>query len=189
MQEELIENPHEKFFREMWSKHCNGELDFQDGTEVLNLALSLGLVKEEPYDQDIHGQSGVIEWDLEKGDPWYVLVKPQPPSGDVVDWENLTDTVAAELIKELKLPYGAGKDEDIRKALHVQIRVEIAEQAAMPSMTMEEVVDRLMTHCKDEVIEVSFLNRRLPQLDQVRERFRVMAEGFVAAGVLNVRGE
>jgi hypothetical protein len=42
---------------------------------------------------------------------------------DVPSWEELADTVALELINALELPYGEGKDPDIRKALHTQIKV------------------------------------------------------------------
>jgi hypothetical protein len=43
-----------------------------DGGEVQDKAVSLGIIKQVPYDPDKHGPNN---WDAEPGDPWYVLVE------------------------------------------------------------------------------------------------------------------
>jgi hypothetical protein len=42
-----------------------------EGGEAEDLAKKHGLLREEPYDPDRHGES---EFEIEPGDPWYQLV-------------------------------------------------------------------------------------------------------------------
>lgn len=41
-----------------------------EGGDIQDKALSLGLLKAEPYDPEKHGES---EYDIEPGDDWYTL--------------------------------------------------------------------------------------------------------------------
>lgn len=69
------EEAYKKFFQTMWERYCEQELDFDMADDMLTIWQEVGLVKEEPYDPAIHGEGLGGDWDIEEGQPCYVLVK------------------------------------------------------------------------------------------------------------------
>lgn len=73
---------YEQFFTAIWNEYCDqGFSDIEDAEMVLKAGLKSGLVKEEAYDPDTHGNEAAGKWGMEKGDPYYIrAASPQPAS-------------------------------------------------------------------------------------------------------------
>lgn len=63
------------FFDIIWGAYCEKRLNYEDSDFIIKTAVKNNLAKEEDYDPEIHGDVMGIEWDMEKGDPCYVLNK------------------------------------------------------------------------------------------------------------------
>lgn len=67
MKEEAL-LPYKQFFDKIWQEYCNEGLNFEDADLVLETATKLGLVREEVYNLEKHGE---VNWEVEEGDPIY----------------------------------------------------------------------------------------------------------------------
>lgn len=65
--------PFRKFFTEMWSAYCAGEInDLDDADLVRHHAQQFGLVREEKFETEKHGHMVEDRWDFEEGHPIFI---------------------------------------------------------------------------------------------------------------------
>lgn len=73
---------HEAFFDAVWDEYCQQDFGLESDF-ILDIALRLGLVREEKYNEAVHGQNHSDRWELEEGQSIYLKnALSTPPKGD-----------------------------------------------------------------------------------------------------------
>lgn len=99
--EEYAVEPYKAFFDALWIAYCNQDLQFEDMDFIITAACKNGLVKEEKYNPDIHGEALGNEWGLENGDSCYVLGKKPTPKPVKVSVKDLARAMMRTVFHEI----------------------------------------------------------------------------------------
>lgn len=65
------------FFEELWAAYCDMSLDMESAETIREIGMKHGLIVEEEYKVDVHGERIGSEWGLEEGDPVYYYHRPK----------------------------------------------------------------------------------------------------------------
>lgn len=117
-----VVEPYKAFFKAIWYAYCEQSFQLEDAETIINTAVENGLVKEESYDPQVHGEAMAGEWGLEYGDPCYVLVKRQPPKP--VSLKDGADAARSVFDLSLVGPDSGFKPEDVAEAIAKRWRLD-----------------------------------------------------------------